>query len=521
MSIYKGSNKICDLYYHGVPVAEIYKGNILVFTKAAAEYFVTITQAANGTISAAPMQGPAGTLVTLSNSPSTGYQLTYYTVNGNQIQGNTFTLDSDSTISGQFTAITYTVTIGSHTNGSLSANPMSGTYGTTVTLTGTPNTHYELDYYSVNGSRITGNTFSLTQNSTVAATYKQKTYTVTIGSHTNGSLSASPSSGVYGTTVTLSGTPNSGYVLDYYTVGGSRITGNTFTLSGNTTVTAVYKQATISVLWLSRFTSGDASNGWATECDNIGVRLGKNINSSTWTNFNSRIKTLAAGDISGIMPSTYVGTKYIRRGFGSTEIGGSFEQSAYLPTSTTKWTVAFWARNIGTANPTPLNYADLPSNWSSDKSSSNNVYIRVEKNQNISITPATSTWPYELYNGTTYNSSSSYYWYTIPCGVGKVWHYCQVVYDANDTIKGGSTTYTGTMTYYVNGKKYLRVAHKDGYYTSYSNPFARTSLNQGSGVRGAILTMRSPDSSPASDICELVVYPGEYLTIPSGPINPA
>lgn len=172
MAIYKGSNKIADLYYHGVAVAEIYKGNILVWTKAAAEYLVTVSQAANGTITAAPMQGPAGTLVTLSNTPNTGYQLTYYTVNGNQIQGNTFTLNSDSTISGLFTAITYTVTIGTHTNGTLSANPMSGTYGTTVTLSGTPNSGYALDYYTVNGSQISGSTFTLTGNTTVGAVYK-------------------------------------------------------------------------------------------------------------------------------------------------------------------------------------------------------------------------------------------------------------------------------------------------------------------------------------------------------------
>ena len=172
MAIYKGSNKIADLYYHGVAVAEIYKGNILVWTKAAAEYLVTVSQAANGTITAAPMQGPAGTLVTLSNTPNTGYQLTYYTVNGNQIQGNTFTLNSDSTISGLFTAITYTVTIGTHPNGTLTANPMSGTYGTTVTLSGTPNSGYALDYYTVNGSQISGSTFTLTGNTTVGAVYK-------------------------------------------------------------------------------------------------------------------------------------------------------------------------------------------------------------------------------------------------------------------------------------------------------------------------------------------------------------
>jgi hypothetical protein len=57
-----------------------------------------------------------------------------------------------------------------------------------------------------------------------------------------GSISASPASGPAGTTVTLSNTPASGYVFGYYIVNGVQITGNSFALDGNVTVSAVFNR---------------------------------------------------------------------------------------------------------------------------------------------------------------------------------------------------------------------------------------------------------------------------------------
>lgn len=65
-------------------------------------------------------------------------------------------------------------------------------------------------------------------------------YNVTVASSEHGSVVATPTRGLIGTTITLSSTPDSGYELDYYTVNGVAIVGNTFTLTGNTTVSAVF-----------------------------------------------------------------------------------------------------------------------------------------------------------------------------------------------------------------------------------------------------------------------------------------
>lgn len=505
MALYKGSNKICDLYYHGVAVAEIYKGNILVWTKDAAEYLVTVSQAANGTITAAPMQGPAGTLVTLSNTPNAGYQLTYYTVNGNQIQGNSFTLSSDSTISGLFTAVTYTVTIGAHANGSLSANPMSGVYGTTVTLTGTPNAHYELDYYSVNGSQIQGNTFTLTQDSNVAATFKQSTYTVTIGTHTNGTLSASPASGVYGTTITLSGTPNSGYTLDYYTVGGSRITGNTFTLTGNTTVTAVYKSAGYPVIFQTYFDGHSGNNFNYTKTTNNMVISNSNLNSK-WSTYSAQLYTVASSDLGTNLPSGYVGKKYFKYVNRSDE----FKPSIAIPTTYTDWTLGYWWKNTNykssLAPSTMQAYNCLPGGLATTKDTSvsstgSTVMLACTRpNGYWGFYPNTQT-SYTVYNGGSQGATGGYYadrWF------GKVdlsqWHYMAIYYNASSKY----------IERYIDGVLFDR-------YSNASTDWASTSVNK---TKPRSCLQGYYDLSGHA-IMELTLYSGKYVSKPTAPIVPA
>jgi uncharacterized repeat protein (TIGR02543 family) len=117
-----------------------------------AQYTVIITSSIpGGSISADPTSGPAGTSVTLSNTPANGYTFRYYTVDGWAIQGDTFTLNSNVTVSAFFKQImTYNVTITSDiTGGSVSASTASGTEGTVVTLSNTPAPGYLFSHYIV------------------------------------------------------------------------------------------------------------------------------------------------------------------------------------------------------------------------------------------------------------------------------------------------------------------------------------------------------------------------------------
>ena len=82
----------------------------------------------------------------------------------------------------------YTITIGTSSHGSVTASALSASAGTTITLTATPDTDYQLSYFTVNGIAIVGNSFVMPNaNVTVAAVFvaAPPTFdTVTIGTQT-------------------------------------------------------------------------------------------------------------------------------------------------------------------------------------------------------------------------------------------------------------------------------------------------------------------------------------------------
>lgn len=67
-------------------------------------------------------------------------------------------------------------------------------------------------------------------------------YEVTVVQTTGGTITATPTSGPYGTVVTLSQTPDSSYNFDNFTVNGESIIGNTFILEDDVTVSASYTE---------------------------------------------------------------------------------------------------------------------------------------------------------------------------------------------------------------------------------------------------------------------------------------
>jgi uncharacterized protein (TIGR02145 family) len=113
----------------------------------------------------------------------------------------------------------YTITIGTSTHGSVSASSMTASEGTTITLTATPDTDYQLDYFTMNGIAIVGNSFVMPNaDVTVSAVFvaAAPTFdTVTIGSQTWMSKNLAfddGQSGIYTQTVNY----GQGSVTEYY-----------------------------------------------------------------------------------------------------------------------------------------------------------------------------------------------------------------------------------------------------------------------------------------------------------------
>jgi uncharacterized protein YjdB len=193
---------------------------------------VTVTQPANGTISASPNSAAAGTLITLTFVPNAGYEPDAFTWNDGEshplfptLIGGVYTAYLQMpahavTVTGAFKALpanTYPITVASAvTNGAITPNVVSAAQGATVNLTIAPATGYRLQTGTLqfNGTVITptGNTASFTMPDaavTITAVFEPiPTNAVTITQAAGGTISASPNPAVAGATVTLTITPN-------------------------------------------------------------------------------------------------------------------------------------------------------------------------------------------------------------------------------------------------------------------------------------------------------------------------
>ena len=147
-----------------------------------------------------------GAMVEPEFTPDTGYEVDVLTVtpadagvkvtvNGNK----SFIMpESTVTVSATFKKIEYAITIGSLTNGTVTAQKSGGTVSTanyqdTITLTVTPDTNYELDTLTVKDSSnndvaVSNNTFTMPASAvTVSATFKKSNYKISSVA-TNGSV---------------------------------------------------------------------------------------------------------------------------------------------------------------------------------------------------------------------------------------------------------------------------------------------------------------------------------------------
>ena len=139
-------------------------------------------------------------------------------------------------------AVKYSINVVQPANGSVAASATSATAGTTVKLTATPAEGYTLDYFTLDGARINGDTFIMpARNVDVSAVFTANAYSITVVQPANGTVSASATSAAAGTTIELTATPAEGYTLDYFTLDGERINGDTFIMPArNVDVSAVF-----------------------------------------------------------------------------------------------------------------------------------------------------------------------------------------------------------------------------------------------------------------------------------------
>ena len=210
-------------------------------------YDILLAEFENGSVTADKTSAEAGEVVTLTVTPNEGYKLTALYLNGEVLEGTSFTMpEGNAVVTAEFEKIIvyYDVTVSQEDNGSVSADKTSAEAGEVVTLTVTPNEGYKLTALYLNGEALEGTSFTMPEgNVTITTAFEKIVYTITVTQPENGTVYANKADATFGETVILSASAAVAYKIDYYTVNGEKIEGNSFTMPiGNVVVSAHFAE---------------------------------------------------------------------------------------------------------------------------------------------------------------------------------------------------------------------------------------------------------------------------------------
>ena len=206
-----------------------------------------------------------GESLTFTAVPPAGQNVTGWTVNGEAVAGNgntlTWTVENGCLtkpnvtayhVEAQFSAGEYKVTYSQSAGGTLSASVADGTPvngGTKVAFTAEPDKGYEIDEWTVNGHSVanSGSTYTLnvTENSTVAVTFKAMVPVSAVPNGRNGNIAITANGKTitdgyvsYGSDVTFTVTPeNTDDMVQAWQVNGSTVAEMTDTADAPLTYT--------------------------------------------------------------------------------------------------------------------------------------------------------------------------------------------------------------------------------------------------------------------------------------------
>ena len=232
---------------------------------------------------------------TLTATIPTGYSLTWSGACSGSASTCGVLMNASKAVTATFTAINYTITIASVTGGSGTSSAATVTYNGSVTLTTTASSGYTFTSWSctvgtlANSASSSTTLSAITANTTCTPTFTI-TYTVTIGTLTNGtgsSISIATSPSIAGETITLTIAPASGNQLKSGTLSATPDSGSTPTISGssntytftmpasNVTITAEFEAVAAGTytITINSATGGSGSSSAATVSSGGSVTL--------------------------------------------------------------------------------------------------------------------------------------------------------------------------------------------------------------------------------------------------------
>jgi len=174
-----------------------------------------------------------------------------------------------------------------------SATEASAAYGSTVTLSATPNYGYEFSGWTLNGKPVGSSEPTLTTQAVgdmdVVANFRKKGYSVTIDTESDGGTVAGAGTGIYEyeTQLTLTAAPDDDYILEGWTVDGQDVEG------GATLTLTVTKATDVHARFVKAFTPGDVNGDGEIDIADV-MAMHAHILQVSPQNFNVRAADLNA-----------------------------------------------------------------------------------------------------------------------------------------------------------------------------------------------------------------------------------
>lgn len=211
---------------------------------------VTITQADHGSISADKSTAKIGEDVTFKITSETGYDVSFFKVNGSAVDyvtkedsttGKTYgeakvkMVSGGLTVTAEFKLGVYSIEWDTPSHGTIAVEggKTSATYGEEVKFVFTPETGYEIKYLTVNEEQVqaSDNTYTTTMGEyglfvTVQFGLENETITVNAGEHgtiEHKNKADDTQDYLYGDTAVVTVTPNEGFMIETITVDGKAI----------------------------------------------------------------------------------------------------------------------------------------------------------------------------------------------------------------------------------------------------------------------------------------------------------
>ena len=126
------------------------------------QYSVTVAETTNGTVKVSKDKAGIDDKITVTVTPSAGYELDEIRVNDKAITENPFKMPAnDVVVSVSFIKIEFSIAVGDIANGSVKPSKSKATIGDEITLEINPGAGFDLDTIKVNGSPITGQSFTM------------------------------------------------------------------------------------------------------------------------------------------------------------------------------------------------------------------------------------------------------------------------------------------------------------------------------------------------------------------------